>query len=662
MEMLGALVVFGVAASLAGLLGRWPHAATMVGAGGLVLACGLAVVSPLRTLLTGESLALRLSWDSAHGPFSIGVDPLSAFFLLPVLGLSALAAIYGAEYLLAYRDHKPLGAPWFFLNLFVGGMVAVLVARSAILFLMAWEVMSITAYCLVTFEHENAEVRQAGWTYLIATHIGVAFLIFLFVLLGQQAGSLEFERLPLPGAAWGGLLFVLTVIGFGAKAGLVPFHVWLPEAHPAAPSHVSALMSGVMIKMGIYGMLRVFTFLGPPVWWWGASLAGLGLVTAFVGIALALGQRDIKRMLAYSSIENVGLIALALGVSLWGQTRGLPVVAALGLSAALLHVWNHALMKSLMFFAAGSVLHATGTRDVEKLGGLMPVLPRTARALLIGAVALSALPPLNGFVSKWLIYLSLMKTGSTSAGPGSLLAFFAIGGLALVGGLTAIVFARLTGIALLGSPRTEATRTAHESSGWLLVPMCILVCGCLLMALWPDQALNLFAPVVEQKLGPSVGPLAAEAAPVKTIGILNGVILALVALGVLLLSAWSQFERGPREATWGCGYVLPTVRMQYTGRSFAEMMAEQLLPRFLQPLTRRSAPRELFPAKSEFGADCPDPVRTHVYQPFFDRWGERFAGLRFLQQGKMHVYLMYIALMVVAVLGWVSLRFWWTTT
>src|SRR5439155_4986294 len=239
-----------------------------------------------------------------------------------------------------------------------------------------------------------------GWVYLIATHLGAAFLLAAFAVLGSHAGSLEFAAIQSQlnmSAVGAGVVFLLALVGFGAKAGLVPFHVWLPEAHPAAPSHVSALMSGVMIKMGLYGMLRIWTFLGQPAPWWGPTLAGMGLLTGLVGIALALQQRDVKRVLAYSSIENMGLIALALGVGLWGMASGLPTVAGLGMTAGLLHVWNHALMKALMFFAAGSVLHGTGIKDMEKLGGLMKRMPWTASAMMVGAVAIAALPPLNGF-------------------------------------------------------------------------------------------------------------------------------------------------------------------------------------------------------------------------------------------------------------------------
>ena len=491
------------------VLSKWPRAATVAGAGGTLLGCFLALVPTLRVLRSGMPESLDLAWDASHGAFRCEVDPLSAFFLLPVLVLSALAAVYGSHYLLAYRRTRSLGTPWFFFNVFVAAMALVVVARTALLFLMAWEVMSIAAFCLVTFEHEKAEVRQAGWIYLIAAHLGVVFLFLAFVLLSRNAGSLEFESfrsMPALSASWSGIIFLLALVGFGAKAGFVPFHVWLPEAHPAAPSHVSALMSGVMIKMGIYGIVRILTFLGQPAAWWGLTLAGLGLATSLVGIALALQQRDVKRVLAYSSIENVGLIGLALGVWLWALSSGLLAVAVLGITAALLHIWNHAVMKALMFFAAGSVLHGTGTRDMEKLGGLMQKMPWTGRAMMVGAVAIAALPPLNGFVSKWLLYLSLMKCGFETNDTYSLTALFAVGLLALIGGLSAVAFVRLTGIVLLGAPRSEAARHAHESSAWLIGPMLILVAFCLALAVIPQGVVGLMSNATHQLNGLALGP------------------------------------------------------------------------------------------------------------------------------------------------------------
>jgi formate hydrogenlyase subunit 3/multisubunit Na+/H+ antiporter MnhD subunit len=643
-----------------------PSLPTTCAAAGAVVACLAGLIPAVSALVGRSNDSFRMAWDASHGPFVVGLDPLSAFFLVPVLALAALAAVYGADYLLPYRRTKSLGSAWFFFYAFVGGMVLVLLARTTLLFLVAWEVMSLSAYFLVTFEHEKAESRRAGWVYLVATHLGVAFLIAAFSLLGRQAGGLEFEAfaaIPAPGAVPAGLIFGLALVGFGAKAGLVPFHVWLPEAHPAAPSHVSALMSGVMIKMGLYGLLRVLSFLGPPAVWWGPTLAAVGLLTALVGIALALHQRDLKRVLAYSSIENMGLIVLALGVGLWGWSGGRPAVAALGVTAALLHVWNHGLMKGLMFLAAGSVLHATGTRDMERLGGLMKRMPWTGAAMMAGAVAIAALPPLNGFVSKWLIYLGLLKQGLAATGAGSLAALLAVGVLALVGGQAALAFVRLTGVVLLGTPRGEAAEHAQESSPWMVAPMLALLGLCAVSAVAPNLVVGYLSPALDQVLGQKPGRTLFEldlaSAPLFTLGTFNAWTLAvtgLVAAGLVALSRRAPCGGAP---TWGCGYVRPAARMQYTGRSFAEMMAEHLIPRFLRPRTHRRAPQGLFPTPGEFSAESPDPVSAKGYEPFFRRCAERFSTLRLLQQGKLHVYLIYIMLAVVLALAWLSLRIWW---
>lgn len=661
--LLVAMALYGVGGVAAFVCSHSPRVATACGVGGAVAGALLGLVPTWRVLAGGRAESLRLTWDAAHGPFCIAIDALSAFFLAPVLILAALAAVYGAGYLAGSAHQRRLGAQWLFFNLFVAGMVLVLAARTTLLFLVAWELMSLAAYFLVTFEHEQAEVRSAGWVYLIATHLGVAFLFLAFLLLGRLASSTEFvafRALPDMAAGWAGLIFVLAVIGFGAKAGFVPFHVWLPEAHPAAPSHVSALMSGVMIKMGLYGLLRVLTFLGPPQLWWGPVLGVLGLVTALVGIGLALHQRDVKRVLAYSSIENIGLIGLALGVGLWGTANGLPQIAVLGGLAALLHTWNHALMKSLMFLAAGSVVHATGTKDMEKLGGLLRRLPWTGTLMIVGAAALAALPPLNGFVGKWLLYLGLAKIGF-AGGSAGLVGLLGVGLLALVGGLAAITYVRLAGIALLGAPRSPEAEHAHEASGWLLGPMAILAGGCILLALAADPLTSLLLGPLESVIGaPAVASVPAWEAnnvPLRNLGEIHALTWLVVAAAAGLLFALTK--RAARQATWGCGYVQPTTRMQYTGCSFTEMLAEQLLPRLLRPRTRRQAPQGLFPEPGVFASDSPDPVSRSVYEPFFRQWANRFTRLRILQQGKVNIYLIYIMVVVVLGLSWVSLRSWW---
>ena len=393
-----ALLVVSALAAL--LTRRFPKACTLLGAGGAVAGCALALLPAARGLC-GAAVSIRYPWSLPGGTFYAEIDSLSAFFLIPALGLPLVSAIYGGKYMMAYAGKKSLGASWFFYNLLAAGMAMSIVARNAVLFLMAWETMALASFFLVTFENEKPEAREAGWIYLVATHIGTAFLLVFFLLPGGE--SLDFDRFN-PGAH-PGLLFLLALVGFGTKAGFMPLHVWLPEAHPAAPSHVSAVMSGAMIKTGIYGLLRALMLLGQPPAWWGWVLVVIGISSGVLGVLFALAQHDLKRLLAYHSVENIGIIALGLGAGLLGVSYHSPVLAVLGFGGGLLHVLNHALFKGLLFLGAGSVAHGTGTREIDRLGGLLKRMPWTGITFLVGAAAISGLPPLNGFISEFLIYL-----------------------------------------------------------------------------------------------------------------------------------------------------------------------------------------------------------------------------------------------------------------
>jgi len=660
----GLLLLSGLAALLAG---RFRRGSAALGAAGVVAACLLGSAPVLHVLSGGPALAYRVAWPVPGGAFAIGLDPLSAFFLLPVLVLAALAAVYGGEYMQEFGRRRSLGPPAFFFNLFVASMVMVLVARNGLIFLVAWELMSLSAYFLVTFEHDKADVRLAGWIYLVATHLGAAFLFALFLLLGRVAGSLDFVaygQVATLGAGWSALLFVFAIVGFGAKAGFVPWHVWLPEAHPAAPSHVSAIMSGVMIKMGLYGILRITTFLGPPAVWWGPTLMVIGLAGALVGISLALSQRDLKRALAYSSIENVGMITMGLGIGFWGATSGHPAMAALGFAGGLLHIWNHALMKGLMFLAAGSVLHATGTKDIERLGGILKRMPRTGAAMILGAVAIAGLPPLNGFVSEWLIYMGLLRGGLAHQGFSRMALLLTVGGVAITGGMALACFVRIVGVALLGNARSDAVGHAHEASRWMTAPMGLLAVACIAVAIFPRFVLTAAAGVVAQVIAlpqPNfLAILASADSPLATLGVLNVVVWIALGFAAALLASLRRRGSEATDATWGCGYALPTPRMQYTGSSFAEFLVEEAFPRFLRGRNVLSAPRGLFPTDAAFASECPDPLSEHVYYPFFARWAERFSRLRWVQHGKIHIYIIYILTALVAAFTWVSLRAWLT--
>jgi formate hydrogenlyase subunit 3/multisubunit Na+/H+ antiporter MnhD subunit len=649
-----AVAILVASAVVALVLSRTPKLASALGALGTVVGCTIAMPPAINALTQGPLTEVTHAWDVPGGTLVAGLDPLSAFFLIPVLALSALAAVYGREYLLAYAKRKSLGPPTFFFNLFVASMIGVVIVRDGLMFLFAWEVMTLTSYTLVVFEYEDATVQRAGWVYLIAAHVGVACLFAMFLLLGRGSGSLEFATFATPAAPV--LVFFLALVGFGIKAGIVPLHVWLPEAHAAAPSHVSALMSGVLIKIGLYGLLRVLTFL-PLAAWWGPTLLWLGVVGALVGISLALYQRDLKRVLAYSSIENMGLILVGIGVGLWGASHDQPRLAAFGFAGGLLHVWNHALMKGLMFLSAGSVLHGAGTKDIERLGGLMKRMPTTGTLMMLGATAIAGLPPLNGFVGEWLMYLGLIHGGMQTERAHHISMLLAVGLVALVGGLAVLCFVRLIGIVLLGSPRSHAAAHAHESSPWMTVPMLILATASVAVAVQPSRVIRVFTLVTTQLGGPTTAEaLAHVTSSTSMIG--TCAIAIWSALAVVALVFALRTRKRAQDQTWGCGYAAPTVRMQYTGRSFSEMLAERLLPAPLRPRVLERAPEAIFPREGELSSDTVDPFTRSVYQPFLARWAERFVRLRWLQQGILHVYVLYILIVVIIALGWTSVRAW----
>jgi hydrogenase-4 component B len=650
-----ALAILLTSGTIALVANGRPALATTVGATGTVLASLLGMVPVAQTFLGHPCASLRLPWPAPTQDLLLGLDPLSAFFLAPVLVLGALAAIYGRSYMLAFRGQKSLGTATCSFSVLMAAMVTVILARSTVLFLVAWEAMTLASYLLVTFEHEKTEVRRAGLVYLVAAHVGEACLLAMFLLLDHRAGGLGFDAfaaMPSPSAGFSAGIFILAAVGFGIKAGFLPFHVWLPEAHAAAPSHVSALMSGVMIKLGLYGLLRVTTFL-PPASWWGPALLALGMAGALWGISMALYQRDLKRVLAYSSVENMGIITIGVGLAFWRMRENDFLLAALGASGALLHLWNHVVMKGLMFFCAGSVLHGSGTKDMEQLGGLMKRMPQTGIAMLVGAVAIAGLPPMNGFASEWLLYLGLMSGGSVSVA-----ALLGTGVFACIGGLAALCFVRLVGIVLLGEGRSHAAQHAHESTIGMVGPMAGLAVLCAAMALFPATLLRILTPVASQLFGPTLaGRMDQVARSAGVIGVVHAALWTGLGLAMLL---WLRL-RGPRAKaveTWGCGYAAPTARMQYTARSFSEFVSYRLLPRTLRPRIEKDLPVSPFPATGSFSSRCTDPLTHGVYEPFFARWADRFVRLRWIQQGALHVYLLYIFVVAVAALAWISWSQW----
>ncbi|HEU4430390.1 MAG TPA: proton-conducting transporter membrane subunit [Myxococcota bacterium] len=659
-SLLLALGILVASACAALLFARTGRIAQIVAVGGVATGSALGLLASLQVLATGRASELAAHWQVPGGALVVGVDALSAFFLAALFAFSPFAAVFGRAYL-AHRDREAHGAvSSAVLCLLIAAMALVLLARHGMLFLVAWEAMALLAYLLITTDHGDPEVRRAGWTYLIASHVGVLALIGLFLGLASRAGgALDFAAFGAgagltPGAALP--LLALALIGFGIKAGVVGLHVWLPEAHAAAPSHVSALMSGVLVKLGVYGLLRATQLLPVPEAA-GATLMSLGIAGALGGIALALQQRDLKRTLAYSTIENVGIVLFGIGFGFWARSRGLHPLACLAFAGALLHVWNHCAIKGLLFLAAGSVVHATGTKDLERLGGLLRRMPVTGAATVLAAAAIAGLPPLNGLVGEWLLYRGLASTALEASSWAGTAAIAGLAALALVGGLATLCFVRLVGIALLGEPRSDGARRAHESGLQMTTPLALLALGCIGLSLASPLLVSAIAlPVQELSGGPvDLHALRTALAPLATF---NAGLLAAIAAGVLLFAR--RVRNAASDETWGCGYTAPSARMQYTASSFGDTLADRVMPRWLRARTERRAPGGLFPRAANFSARHEDPLTRGVYEPLLERWGDRFSRLRWLQQGKLHIYLVYIAGVAVFGLFWSALRSWWT--
>jgi len=646
-----ALLLGGGAAALAA--SRRDRLRNGIVLGSLVGASLASLPVAIVTIARGESLALQWPWSVPLGSFALGLDPLSAFFLLPILVLAPLAGIYGVGYLRAWQGRKNLGASWFFFNVLVACMMLVVVARNAVLFLVAWEAMALASYALVVFEDERGDVRGAGRTYLVATHLGTGALFVLFVLLGQPAGSLDFADLG-AGAGSLSLLFALAVIGFGTKAGFMPLHVWLPEAHPASPSHVSALMSGVMIKTGIYGLLRILMVLGAPPPAWGWTMVAIGATSGVLGVLFALAQHDVKRLLAYHSVENIGIIALGLGVGLLGRSYDQPAMAYLGFAGALLHVANHALFKGLLFLGAGAVAHATHTREIDHLGGLLKRMPWTGTTFLAGSAAISGLPPFNGFVSEFLIFLGALTGAVKLGGAGAAVGAVTTGALGLIGGLAAACFAKAFGIMFLGEPRSRHAADATEVGRSLRVPLVVLAAACLAIGLGaPFVVAGLDSVVVAAAGLPPHDPAGRALAgpPLRMVALGSAVLLALV--GALVLARRGLLARRTitTALTWDCGYAAPDRRMQYTAAGFAQPLTS--LFRFALRTRREGEPvRGLFPARASLATSTPDPMHREIYEPVFAAVGRLFAKRRWVQGGQTQLYVLYIVLTLLVLLVW----------
>ncbi|RJX19818.1 MAG: oxidoreductase [Desulfobulbus sp.] len=648
-----AILLFFAGAVLPMACGRRQRLAHVMGMAGALAGALAGLPAALLFLLTGQTEHVQPVWPGTGLQFALSVDALAAFFLLPVFLLVFCCALYAHRYLDLPSRGGRAARHWFFFNVLAASMALVVGAANSFVFLVAWEVMSLSSFFLVVHDLGDEQARRAGWLYLVATHLGTAFLFGLFLAEYRLAGSLDFSSfevlrgLPPSGAL---VFFALALIGFGTKAGMFPLHCWLPEAHAAAPSHVSALMSGVMIKTALYGLLRICTFLPPLPAWCGLLLAGLGISGSLYGIALAALQPDLKKSLAYSTVENIGIILLGIGLWLYCGATGHPGAAALCLAGALLHVWNHALFKSLLFLGAGSILHATGTRTISKLGGLLRRMPVTGILLLAGGAAIAALPPLNGFVSELLIYLGLIKAGLAAAGGQAFVFMLFAALLALTGGMVLLAVTRLLGITLGGEPLSEMSARAHESSPSMLAAMAIPALVCLGIGIAPQVPLALLAKPMAILAPGSPNPAAVIPLPFNADWSLVALLLTAITVFGLFLRRRSRPQ--PGQTTWGCGFSRPSARMAYTAGGYSQFAQDEIYGRGPQPKVEQPDRLGFFPALRRFHREFRDPVLARWFSPLFIRCAGLAHTCHRLQAGQMNIYLTYIFLATVLLLGW----------
>lgn len=615
---------------------------------GLMATCG--------ALAGGSTPELDMPWSLPGGHFLFRLDGLAVVFLLPAFLISGLGSFYGLGYF-PHRHYPTAAGKVRFLYGILGASIAILPGcRNDILFLVAWEVMAISGFLLILTEQKKEEVRRAAFVYLASTHLGTLALYAFFILMAQATGSFDFpEKNTLDaGTPLASAIFLLALFGFGVKAGIMPLHIWLPEAHAAAPSHVSALMSGVVIKMGIYGIVRMTSFFAHVPPWWGWTILILGGVSGVMGVVFAIAQHDIKRLLAYHSVENIGIILIGLGVALLGRSFDQPGLMALGLAGALLHVVNHGLFKSLLFLSAGSLINATGTRQIDSYGGLLKRMPITGICFLGGAIAICGLPPLNGFVSEWLIYLGLLHSQGADTPLSLNLAVVAAPILAMIGALAVACFVKVFGVTFLGEARKVWPQPIVEASPSMVIVMALILGCCVVIGVAPAVVI----PVLSSALVAwgAIATTAAFPGALARVGWITGCsLLFLILVAGLAFMRYRRSGPPPRlAATWGCGYLLPTSRMQYTAASFAEMLSN-LFQWGLWTDIKDEQSFGFFPGARRFVDHTPDVVLDRMLYPLCRSISSLTFKVRaFLQHGIIGGYLLYTALALFLLLALVS--------
>ncbi len=628
----------------------------------IALASLSAVAAGAWTMTSGIVRTFVLPLGLPDLPFHVRLDNLAGFFLVVVGLLSCYVSIYSLGYVKGFLGRRSITSLVVFSAFFLAGMLLVVLSDDAFLFLVSWELMAASSYFLVLFEDERVENRRAAFLYLVVAHVGaIAILLSFGVMAGLATGFSGFQNYTfdamratdLPGGL-ATLAFLLAFFGFAAKAGVIPLHVWLPEAHPVAPSNVSALMSGVMLKTAIYGIVRVvFDLIGDFPWWWGAMVLVFGLVSAVMGVLYALMQHDLKKLLAYHSVENIGIILIGIGLAMIFTSFEMSLLAALALIAGLYHTLNHALFKGLLFMGAGAVLHATHERNMEEMGGLIRFMPWTAVLFLVGCISISALPPFNGFVSEWLTYQAFLLSPALPSPLLNLLIPLGAALLALTSALAAACFVKAFGVTFLGHPRGHSHGQVQEAGWSMRIGMLLAALSCLALGVLPTVLIQWMDPLAEELVGGTIAasasgfgwmwltPIAAErasySAPISFLGI-----LAVVLVTYILLHARPGAIR--RAPLWDCGFEKITSRMQYTATSFSMPIRRifGFLFRIKEEVRLHPAPHHpAYPERILYHLRVRDRFWMWLYQPVVDAsfWLSRRIGR--MQQGRIQVYLIY---------------------
>ncbi len=641
---LGILAVGGLMPLFSHRLFKWMKAGyiTITALGCVV---GLYSVFPVFEKQTVWSV----SWPWLHlFSLSFSLDSLSAFFLLPIFFICPLTAIYSFHYMKKERQAERTAVNCFCFTLLIISMALVVTADNIISFALVWELMSLSSFFLVMYEYQRETTRKAGYLYLVFAQAGAMLIFAAFAVAYSHTGSFAFDQFSRIPAGAKLAVFFLALVGFGSKAGIFPFHIWLPHAHPAAPSHISAVMSGVMIKMGIYGIIRIFSLLQTNDLIFGRSVLLFGILSAILGVVYALGKHDIKKLLAYHSVENIGIILIGAGIGMIGIALNRPVMAGFGFAGCLLHVLNHSVFKSLLFMGAGAILQKTKTRHIDQMGGLMRRMPITGKTFLVGSISISGLPPFNGFVSEFLIYFAAFQ-GLDLKGSTLILMMLAIVSLALVGGLAAACFSKVVGIVFLGEPRSELAAKASESGPTMVFAMAVLAASCLIIGIFPQPFVNLsfqglnvipgVPPVSRELIRGLTGDLALSAR------LLLGVLVLIIVLRKVLYRK-KEVAAGP---TWGCGFTRPTTRMQYTGTSYAMTTVD-----FFRPLvkvnTSYSGIKEIFPQTAAYETRVDDIAEISLNQGLISPLLKVLGRMRWIQHGNIQLYIGYIILTIIVLL------------